>query len=195
MRYMNTAIITTHPTKPSYMKLLLVALLSVAATLIALFLLVLPAVYGIDLTGFGIKLGLTDKSAQSEAITPAQTAASQPGVNPAEQAGAYPEEHQQTFALTVPPKQNLAFTVYMERDYYLDYHWATDGKPLYAELRGENPAAKDSRAKVFGKLNESKAKGFFIPPFTGNYSIYWENKTDKAITVRITAKGVYKVIN
>lgn len=202
---MNAAIITIRPTKPSFMKLLLVALLSVAATVLTLFLLVLPAVYGIDPTGFGTKLGLADKSspitsavlksAKSEAITPVQTAASQPMPNLAEQASPNLEAHQETFVLTVAPKQNLSFTIYMERDYDLDYHWATDGKPLYAELRGENPTIKNSKVKVFGKLTESKAKGFFIPPFTGNYSLYWENKTDKAITVRLTAKGVYKVIN
>lgn len=190
------------------MKLILVSAGSIAATLLLVFLLVLPAIYGIDPTGFGAKLGLNGVSNQMNQQTGINTgkgtvsqtrssenAADQPNAGMQKQPEALPGEHQETFTLTVPPKQNLVFKFAMERDYELDYHWATDGKPLYAELRGQKQTAADNEFKVFGKLKENKAKGFFIAPFNGNYSLYWENKSDQAVKVRLTAKGVYKILN
>jgi hypothetical protein len=182
------------------MKLILVFFGSMTATFLLVFALVLPAIYDIDPTGFGAMLGLNGVSSQADIDTGKDIAAqTQSSENAADQPNAgfqeQPDERQETFALSVPPKQNLVFNFAMARDYELDYYWATDGKPLYAELRGKKETAKDNEFKVFGKLKESKAKGFFIAPFSGNYSVYWENKSDQAVKVRLTAKGVYKILN
>jgi hypothetical protein len=190
------------------MKLILVSAGSIAATLLLVFLLVLPAIYGIDPTGFGAKLGLngvsnqmnqqaaidTDKDSVPQTRS-SENAADQLNAGMQEQPETLLSERQETFTLTVPPKQNLVFKFAMQKDYELDYHWATDSKPLYVELRGQKHSAANNEFKVFGKLKESKAKGFFIAPFDGNYSLYWENKSDHAVTIRLMAKGVYKVLN
>jgi hypothetical protein len=193
----------------SLMKLILVSAGSITVTLLLVFLLALPSIYGIDPTGFGVKLELNrvsskvsqqagidtgkDTAFQTQGLVKTnENAADQPSTGAQGEPGAMPGEHQETFTLVVPPKQNLVFKFAMERDYELDYHWTTDGKPLYAELRGQKQTATDNEFKVFGKLKESKAKGFFIAPFNGNFSMYWENKTDQTVKVRLTAKGVYK---
>jgi hypothetical protein len=189
-----------------------VAISTALCNALVIILLVLPLGYGIDLTGIGERLGYNAASVrekpangitagtmgmqvQNTATTfnnrQAITQATTPAID---LSGEIQESHQESVHLTVPAKQNLSFRFYMERDYDLAYNWATDGKPLYSELRGENPATKDNKVKVFGKLTQSRGKGFFIPPFTGTYSLYWENKTDKPIKVRLTAKGVYKVL-
>jgi hypothetical protein len=182
------------------MKLIFVFAGSMTATFLLVFSLVLPAIYGIDPTGLGAKLGLNGLSNQADVdmgkVSVAQTqssenAADQPIAGFREQSS----ERQESFALSIPPKQSLVFNLAMAKDYELDYHWATDGKPLYAELRGKKETATDNEFKVFGKLKESKAKGFFIAPFSGNYSLYWDNKSDQVVKVRLTAKGVYKVLN
>jgi hypothetical protein len=188
------------------MKLILVFAGSMMATFALVFFLVLPGIYGIDPSGIGGKLGLNGVSSQKSVDTgndiAVQTQDSQnssdqtyKGAGAQGQSEELPGEHQETFALTVPPKQILLFKFAMARDYELDYRWATDGKPLYAELRGKKETVRDDEFKVFGKLKESKAKGFFIAPFSGNYSLYWDNKSDQAVKVRLTAKGVYKVLN
>jgi hypothetical protein len=190
------------------MKLFLVSASSVAATLMLVFILVLPMIYGIDPTGFGARLGLNgipDSENQQTGIltgkdpVPQTQSPLNSSGHTVNQANAVvqgqPGEHQETFTLVVPPKQNLIFKLAMEKDYELDYHWATDGKPLYAELRGQKQGAPENEVKVFGKLTESKAKGFFIAPFNGNYSLYWKNKSDQEVKVRLFAKGVYKALN
>jgi hypothetical protein len=187
-----------------------VAISSALCTALVIIFLVLPFGYGIDLTGIGEQLGYNAASVREK---PANgTTAGKMGMQSKNTAttanngqaitqsttpvtdwsGEIQESHQESVHLTVPPKQNLSFRFYMERDYDLAYNWATDGKPLYCELRGENPAVTAKSEKVFGKLTESRAKGFFISPFTGNYTFYWENKTDKPVSIRLTAKGVFK---
>jgi len=188
------------------MKLILVFAGSMMATFSLVFMLILPAMYGIDPSGIGVKLGIKRVSSH-EGVDNGKDIAAQiqgsenssvqtdNGAGVQEQSEELPGEHQETLALSVPPKRNLVFNFALAKDYELDYHWATDGKPLYAELRGQKQTASDNEFKVFGKLKESKAKGFFIAPFNGNYSIYWENKSDQDVKVRLTAKGVYKILN
>jgi hypothetical protein len=83
----------------------------------------------------------------------------------------------------------------MDRDYDLEYSWNTDGKPVYAEFRGEHNDAKDANSKLFAKTAGNKAHGFFIVPFTGHFGWHWVNKTGQAITVRLTTRGAYKVLD
>ena len=101
-------------------------------------------------------------------------------------------EHQNTVTLLIPPKHQLSYRLTRERDYDLEYSWNTDGKPVYAEFRGEH---KDANSKLFAKTTTNKAHGFFIVPFTGHFGCYWDNKTGQAITVRLTTKGAYKVLD
>jgi hypothetical protein len=106
-------------------------------------------------------------------------------------AGDIMTEHQDTVSLVIPPKQQLSYRLAMERDYDLEYSWNTDGKSVYAEFRGEH---NDANSKLFAKTTGNKANGFFIIPFTGRFGWHWDNKTDQAITVRLTTKGAYKVL-
>ncbi len=193
-------------------KLILVSVVSITTTILILLLVFLPAKYGIDPTGLGAKIGINglvgqsgiDKSANSnnKTGTEAQDTAeikenseAQSNITVPEQTNTLSDTHQEIFNLTIPPKQNLTFKFAMERDYELDYHWATDSKLLRCELRGKKQEAKDNKFKVFGKLKESKAKGFFIAPFNGEFSLFWENNTDQEVKVRLNLKGAYRVAN
>lgn len=104
-------------------------------------------------------------------------------------------EHKETLTLVIPPKQQLNYWLAMERDYDLDYSWNTDGKPVYGELRGKHNDVNSTDVKVFAKTTSDKAHGFFIVPFTGHFGWYWDNKTDKPITIRFTIKGAYKILD
>jgi hypothetical protein len=62
-------------------------------------------------------------------------------------------------------------------------------------LRGERTDAKGADFKLFAKTVSNKANSFFIIPFAGHFGWHWDNKTDQAITVRLTTKGAYKVLD
>jgi hypothetical protein len=176
---------STRQEKPALTTLISVSLCSILLMLLVMYLIVLPRFYGIDPTGVGAKLGITQVAA-----TPNQQADVKTEVS-----GGMPESRQDVLTLTLAPKQSQAFKIAMERDYELNFHWATDGKPLLADLRGHKHGAKASEFKVFGKLKESRGKGFFIAPFTGEFELTWENKADQPVTVRLNAKGFYQVLS
>lgn len=105
-----------------------------------------------------------------------------------------PERHD-AVTLVIPPKQQLSYWLAMERDYDLEYSWATDGKPIYGEFQGKHSDVNTNDVKVFAKLTSDKAHALFIVPFTGHFGWHWENKTDQPITVRFTIKGAYKILD
>ena len=127
-------------------------------------------------------------------VNVAENKGSQMVVSADNHAGDIMTEHHDTVTLVIPPKQQLSYRLAMERDYDLEYSWNTDGKPVYAEFRGEHTDAKNSNSKLFAKTASNKAHGYFIVPFTGHFGWHWDNKTGLAITVRLTTKGVYEVM-
>lgn len=137
---------------------------------------------------------LTDKKVADKANTDVKVAEKQNSQTINQTDDILPERHD-TVALVIPPKQQLDYWLAMERDYALDYSWSTDGKAVYGELRGKHNDAKTTEVKVFAKTTSDKAHGFFIIPFTGHFGWHWDNKTDKAITVRFNIKGAYKILD
>lgn len=124
----------------------------------------------------------------------AENKSNQMAISTDNHAGDILADHRDSVALVIPPKQHLSYRLSMERDYELEYSWNTDGKPVYAEFRGEHNDAKDANSKLFAKTASNKAHGFFIVPFTGHFGWQWDNKTGQAITVRLTTRGAYKVL-
>jgi hypothetical protein len=193
------------PEKPSNASLTLTVIASLVSMLVTvtfLFVAVLPAIYGIDPTGLGKALGINGLLPQPNQATSAQVQTQSDNIKPAQtnnappvvSAESLPEERKDNVTLVIPPKQELNYRLFMERDYALDYSWATDGKPIYTELRGERITANKNEIKNFAKITDNKAKGFFMIPFAGNFGWHWENKSDQAITVRLTTKGAYKIL-
>jgi hypothetical protein len=187
--------------------LIIWALASVAITLAILFSGLLPIRLEMDATQLAQMLDKTGLTSLFSHDADVKVSAKANGVNvvaenkgsqavdtPVNQDEIALAEHQDTVTLTIPPKQQLIYRLAMERDYDLEYSWNTNGKPVYSEFRGEHKDAKINESKNFGKTTKDKANGFFISPFAGNFGWYWDNKTDQAVTVRLTTKGEYKVI-
>lgn len=158
-----------------------IVVLSAAATLLAVFALILPAVYNLDPTGVGARLGLIGSAGKPAAAKPViPEAVPPPGL---------PEQRSEAFTLEAPPRQTLRFRFVMERDFELDYRWAASDAALLMELQGAKP---NGESRVFGKLRAKKGKGFFIAPFNGEFALQWQNTTDRPITVKLTMKGYFE---
>lgn len=187
---------------------ILIFLVAVTATSLVIFGLVMPAYYRIDPLGWGAKLGINGIVDQFKKNAPAALGNNNPTLPAtppphASSADSAPEDgsdplmpRQTTIELTIAPQQTLDYRLKMERDYELDYYWKTDDQPIYAELRGEPDNAKNNESKTFGKpLLGNAGKGFFIAPFNGTFGWHWVNKSEQEIKVKITAKGIYQIIN
>ena len=183
------------------------SLLAVLLALLILFTVVLPAEYGIDPTGLGKKFGLNVLAEQSS-----QTARNCPEVtlakvgdktieSNANQASATDSlqtdvavERNDTVSIVIPPQKGLEYKFYMERDYALDYSWKTDGKPVYFDFHGEPKGAKNGYFKSYVTATDSKSSGSLMTPFEGIHGWFWENTSDKSITIQLNTKGVYKIM-
>jgi hypothetical protein len=198
----------SNPKNFSILWLMLTAVLSTTLVLLVLFSGLLPVHLSFDaqqLAGgqpknTGTATTSTDAN-QAKSNNPV-VATTQPSANPAPPpdvispipSDILKPDQQNTVTLIIPPKQNLSYHIAMERDYALKYTWHTDGKPLYSEFRGERTDGKATLFKNFSKITSNKASGLFIVPFIGNFSWYWDNKTDKPITVLLSMKGAYTIL-
>jgi hypothetical protein len=183
------------------------SLVAVLLALLILFTAVLPAEYGIDPTGLGKKFGLNVLAEQTTQVAKncPEAAQAQVGDRAKEintnQASAtvtqladVATERNDTVTIVIPPKKGLEYKFYMERDYALDYSWKTDGKPVYFDFHGEPNGAKNGYFKSYATATDSKASGSLMTPFEGIHGWFWENASDKPITIQLNTKGVYKIM-
>jgi hypothetical protein len=195
---MNPENIPVHSTK----SLINATLLAVLLAVLILFAAVLPAEYGIDPTGLGKKMGLTVLAGQSSQIAvkgcpevaQAQTSTVATAINANQPDADVKTQRSDRVTIVIPPQKGLEYKFYMERDYALDYSWATDGKPIYFDFHGEPKGAKDGYFKSYATATYNKASGSLMVPFEGIHGWYWENATDRPITILLSTKGVYKVL-
>jgi hypothetical protein len=205
---MNTSREPTNSGNNNFARLAAIVLVSVVLTLLILFSGLLPVHIQLgnvptgnsqEVNGFAALFKrfsnqFGDKPTSESATPASQTAQAKSSAKPIVRDELLPEQ-QNTITLVIPPKQHLSFHIAMERDYALTYQWHTDGKPLYAEFRGERTDGREKLSRTFGdKLNTDKASGFFIVPFIGNFTWYWNNKHDKPVTVLLSMKGAYTIL-
>jgi hypothetical protein len=156
---------------------------------------VLPAEYGIDLTGFGKMTGLTSLSAQTKATDPRTSNACvepQAAVNAAQPAAA--SQWQDTVKIVVPAGEGLEYKFHLAKDAALEYAWSTDGAALYFDFHGEPQGDKTGYFKSYQETTDSQSSGSLSAPFEGAHGWYWENNTAAPVTVVLNTKGTYRVL-
>jgi hypothetical protein len=154
---------------------------------------VLPAEYGIDPLGVGARVGLVELGAvgkQVEALN--QTAAAGAGqatiVVPQERAF-----KSETVEFKVGPREGMEYKYRLDKGEALLFSWKTTG-PVAYEFHAEPDGAPRGYAQTYEKGDgKSEASGTLTAPFPGIHGWYWENKTDKEITVTLTSSGFYNM--
>ena len=195
-------------TLPSRATVLRKLALSLVAAAVLLVLFVLPAEYGIDLTGLGGKLGLT---ALKQQAAPTQTVALQdvvggnerlttvtvgdgrqpvPLPNPAVsqlQEGAPVTETKKIY-LGVDDKTEVK--AQLQKGKMIVYSWSVDDGKVYVDFHGHDPSLGD---KFWVRYEEadgiSGRNGSLVAPFTGQHGWYLMNVSDKPVTVTLTVTG------
>jgi hypothetical protein len=167
-------------------------LLAAAAAAIILVTTVLPAEYGLDPTGIGSALGLTPMGdmKRAEAATPAAATSAAMAATatpaPTAQPGAPTEVH-----LTLQPDQGEEVKATMKVGEEFEYRWSTDGAAVNFELHGEPKGAAGNEYTSYEKGTSAGANGKFRAPFDGTHGWYWRNRTDKPITITVSATGQF----
>ena len=206
--------ITTNQPLPTTARLLKSTALAVAVAGTLLVTAVLPAEYGIDPTGIGRMLGLS-ALADSES-SPQSTPASIPVRTPAgsqddvallsqKASEAFGESKGQSLApnavsladgelrqdamtVTLAPGKGTEVKSHMAAGAGMLFRWNATGD-LAVDMHGERPDVKGAWTSYSVEAAQREARGTFTAPFEGTQGWYWQNRSDKPVTVSIEIVG------
>ncbi len=160
----------------------------------------LPAEYGIDPTGIGSVLGLTEmgeikqqlakEAAEDEKLHGSQDSSSLIDgvlglfVSNAQAQNAWKD----VVTFTLEPGAYTEIKATMEKGATLTYAWTADGGrinfDLHAHAGGENVTYEKGRGETSGE-------GSFETPFAGDHGWFWRNRDKSAVTVTLQLRGDY----
>lgn len=204
---------------PSAGKLLrstIIAALVAAALLVTT---VLPAEYGIDPTGIGRTLGLTQmgeiktqlaEEAHSEAVTPVVTASeaaevapaasiAQPAVEPIPEPVAEVEpasERSDTVSFKLAPNAAAEIKLVMKEGAEVEYEWSSVGGAVNYDTHGDPFDAPRGFYHGYGKgRNQPSDTGTLQAAFDGKHGWFWRNRSGNEVTVTLKVRGDYEKVD
>jgi hypothetical protein len=195
---------------PTSRRLLISVVAAIALAAVALFVVVLPAEYGIDPTGIGSRLGLTQMSGQAgQAITLTDTLAGNENIdkaqapdvgdplplpNPAVHQGHDAAPKSETITVTLPANGETEVKAVLKTNQVVLYSWQSDKGLVYVDFHGHSPDWEDKQA--FVRYQEAQdgttaAHGSLVAPFDGEHGWYWLNLSDQPVTITLQVSGYY----
>ena len=202
------------PSSKQLLRSTILAAISAVALLIAV---VLPAEYGIDPTGVGRVLRLTEMGdikqqlaaeaaadvAAPAALSPATGAAGMATTSAAEvpvmaavpkgptQAAAPKIAWRDEIPLTLTPGEGTEIKLKMAQGAKAQYAWVVEGGEVNFDTHGDAPGKSISYEK--GRAVSSDA-GVLEAAFTGNHGWYWRNRGQSSVKVILRTRGDYTEI-
>ena len=97
---------------------------------------------------------------------------------------------QHSITLTIVPKEGMEFKYRLARGAAMLYSW-TSSDPLFYEMHA-SPDETPRFAEFFEKSEGgARAHGSYVAPFTGIHGWYWENRSNREVTITLTATGFF----
>lgn len=176
----------TSPTEaPSLARLVKALVVAAGLAGVLLVLVVLPAEYNIDVTGFGRAVGLTVLSAPSTE-TAAQTAP-EPSAAPV-------SVRDDRTVVDVPAGKGVEYKFRLRSGQKMTYSWAADDGALFYDFHGEPQGGAANEFESFAAGRTSTAKGTFTAPFEGTHGWYWKNSSRRPVQVTLETSGAYEIV-
>ncbi len=191
MRTETDLTVPSHPTLRTLGKTTAIAALVASALLVTI---VLPAEYAVDPLGTGRVLGLT--AIADPPLTPFElpTAEGQPMaptvVGPV---GEYPGAFQfDAYEVVLQPYEYVEYKYRLETGAHMVFSWKADA-PVVQDFHGERaaPGGADAAEESYDKRDRARAAGSFTAPFAGIHGWYWENPTNRPVSIRLNSSGFY----
>lgn len=185
------------PSNAQLIRSTLIALVSAAVLLITV---VLPAEYGIDPTGIGRALGLTEMGdiktrLAQEAEEDAQTEATPPSASASPSTAATIAAHsadwRDTLSFTLKPDQGIEVKLRMKADERAQYTWQVQGGVVNYDTHGDALGRSISYVKGRGVAAD---EGELVAAFTGNHGWFWRNRGQAEVTLVLQTRGAYSDI-
>ncbi len=197
---------------PSSKQLLRSTILAAVAAVVLLVAVVLPAEYGVDPTGIGRVLRMTemgevkqqlaaeaaaDAAAATASAAPSQTGEATPGMASAKVAqppapvavAAAPKiEWRNEMPVTLTPGEGTEIKLKMVQGAKAQYSWIVEGGEVNFDTHGDAPGKSISYEKGRGVASD---EGVLEAAFTGNHGWYWRNRGQANVKVILRARGDY----
>jgi hypothetical protein len=98
---------------------------------------------------------------------------------------------QETIEIKLAPKEGMEYKYELDKGQALLYSW-TSTAPVHYELHSEPTAGPKGYAEFFDQQDDrEQAHGSYIAPFAGIHGWFWENRSDREMTIRLTTSGFY----
>jgi hypothetical protein len=202
---------------PSSKQLIRSTIIAAVSAVVLLFTVVLPSEYGVDPTGIGRTLGLTEmgeiktrleqEAAADEAATKAAHSAAPPPAAPATMASAPAADSTQPSApnasgagnavwrdeltFTLAPGQGTEIKLKMKEGETALFAWTVQGGVVNFDTHGDAPGRSISYEKGRGVPAD---EGELTAAFTGNHGWFWRNRGQADVTVVLKTGGDYSDI-
>jgi len=199
---------------PSSKQLLRSTILAAVSAVVLLVAVVLPAEYGVDPTGIGrvlrmtemgeIKQQLAAEAAADAAAVPASPAQadgavgmatasaaqpSTPAPAPAPVAAAAPEiEWRDEVPVTLTPGEGTEIKLKMAQGAKVQFSWVVEGGQVNFDTHGDAPGKSISYEKGRGVAAD---EGILEAAFTGNHGWYWRNRGNANVKLILRTRGDY----
>lgn len=172
----------------------------IAATVAAAILViaVLPAEYGVDPTGIGRVLGLTQMGVIKQELAKAEAAADSAVVaaagdgNRSKNAPIDSASKRDSMLVVLRPTQRLEVKLAMSKDQVASYRWNVDTGTVYFNLHGEGPTAPGDSAHSYGRGTLHAAEGSIVALFDGLHGWFLYNPSAKEVRVSLTVWGQFQ---
>lgn len=189
---------------PSSNQLIKSTILAAIAAIVILFTVVLPAEYGIDPTGVGKLLRLTEMGQVKQQLAE-EAAADAAGLlttdidNVTEKAvnatiadttvtsGQWRDE----IPFTLTPGEGIEIKMKMSEGDKANYSWAVTGGEVNFDTHGDALGKAISYEKGRGVASD---EGVLEAAFTGNHGWFWRNRGDSDVQVVLRTRGDYSTI-
>ena len=156
---------------------------------------ILPAEFAVDPLGTGAKLGLLPLGVVGQQVAALNKTAATAGAT-AQGAILVAQEkpfQQENVDFKLAPREGMEYKYRLDKGEALLYSWSATG-PVDYELHAEPDGAPAGYAQSYEKKSASSgASGTLTAPFPGIHGWYWENKTDKEVTVTLKSAGYYNI--
>ena len=97
---------------------------------------------------------------------------------------------QDTVTFTLGPREGMEYKYRMEKGAGFVYRWTSTGSVNF-DFHGEPEGAPKGTRRAIRWAKGEHASGSFFAPTPGIHGWFWENLTDKPITVTLTSTGFY----
>lgn len=155
-------------------RILVASFTAFALAIVLLILFILPAEYGIDPSGVGKALGLTDLSEKKSTAIVAQK---------------FPF-HMDSAEFVLSPFESVEYKYRIEENGILLYSWQASAEVLY-DFHAEPDGTDPEFAESFDQQRRTSSNGSYTAPFPGIHGWYWENRGSSDVIITLSTAGFY----